>query len=186
MCLAVVLAPSTTRFLPIHLHCLIAIFTPSYYYIYNNFFSVIYWIEWCNLGITQIYARFFKKIYKLFLWIPDIREIYIKLFTNSSEIKKKSTQGGERGEIVAGCSVLAFMCQARHDCLLDAEAERTNAQGRIARTHAPAYSHAGGCIARPKKRSITTGKSTGWSLAFLQNKNVSSRISLKKRRFVFG
>ena len=26
----------------------------------------------------------------------------------------------------------------RHDCLLDAEAERTHAQGRIARTHAPA------------------------------------------------
>ena len=63
------------------------------------------------MRITQIYAKFFKKIYKLFLWIPDIREIYVKLFTNSSEIKKKSTQGGERGEIVAGCFVLVFVCQ---------------------------------------------------------------------------
>jgi hypothetical protein len=43
----------------------------------------------------------FLKIYKLFLWIPNIRETYDKLFINSSDIsKKKSTQGGERGEIV--------------------------------------------------------------------------------------
>jgi len=108
----VVLAPPTNQIFLIHLHCLIAIFTLPYYYIYNDFFSVIYWKEWCNLRITQIYVKFFKKIYKLFIWIPDIREIYIKLFTNSSEIKKtKSTQGGERGEIVAGCSVLTFVCQ---------------------------------------------------------------------------
>ena len=30
----------------------------------------------------QIYAIFFKKNYKLFLWVADIREIYVELFTN--------------------------------------------------------------------------------------------------------
>jgi len=34
-----------------------------------------------NTNICQI----FKKNDKLFLWIPDIREIYIKLFINSSQ-----------------------------------------------------------------------------------------------------
>jgi hypothetical protein len=29
----------STEFFPIHLHCLVAIFTLSYYYIYNNFFK---------------------------------------------------------------------------------------------------------------------------------------------------
>ena len=41
----VVLAPSNNQIFLMHLHCLIAIFTPSYYYIYNDFFSVIYWTE---------------------------------------------------------------------------------------------------------------------------------------------
>ena len=84
----VVLASPINQIFLMHLHCLIVIFILSHYYIYNDFFSVIYWKEWCNLRITQIYTKFFKKIYKLFLWIPDIIEIYIKLFTNSSEIKK--------------------------------------------------------------------------------------------------
>jgi hypothetical protein len=69
-----------------HLHYVIAIFTLPYYYIYNNFFSVIYWTKWYNLRITQdlrqIYAKFSKTNYKFFLWIPNTREIYIKLFTN--------------------------------------------------------------------------------------------------------
>ena len=34
------------------------------------------------MGITQIYANFFRKNYKLFLWIADISEIYVKLFIN--------------------------------------------------------------------------------------------------------
>jgi hypothetical protein len=34
--------------------------------------------------------HFLKKIYKLFLWIPNIREIYVKLFTNSSGFSKKT------------------------------------------------------------------------------------------------
>jgi hypothetical protein len=33
------------------------------------------------LGITQIYANFFLKVINYF-WIPDIREMYVKLFTN--------------------------------------------------------------------------------------------------------
>jgi hypothetical protein len=41
----VVLAPPNNQILHIHLHCLIAIFTPLYYYIYNDFFTEIYWIE---------------------------------------------------------------------------------------------------------------------------------------------
>ena len=31
----------------------------------------------------------FQEVYKLFLWIPDIGEIYDKLFTNSPDISKK-------------------------------------------------------------------------------------------------
>ena len=79
-----------------HLHYYIAIFTLSYYYIYNDLFTVIYWTEWYNLKIRQliflwitdlgeIYVKFFK-IYKLFLWITDIKEIYVKLFTNYSQM----------------------------------------------------------------------------------------------------
>ena len=43
----VVLAPPSSNYqiLDVHLHCLIDIFILSYYYIYNNFFSVIYWTE---------------------------------------------------------------------------------------------------------------------------------------------
>jgi hypothetical protein len=33
--------------------------------------------------------NFFKKNYKIFLWIPNIREIYVKLFINSSKISKR-------------------------------------------------------------------------------------------------
>ena len=41
----------------------------------------------------------------------NIYQIIHKFFRNKK--KTKSTQGGERGEIVEGCSVLAFVCQAR-------------------------------------------------------------------------
>jgi hypothetical protein len=41
----VVLATSNDQIFPTHLHRLVTIFTPSYYYIYNYFFSVIYWTE---------------------------------------------------------------------------------------------------------------------------------------------
>ena len=129
----VVLAPSTNQIFPIHLHCLIAIFTLPYYYIYNNFFSLIYWKEWCNLGITQIYAKFFKKIYKLFMWIPDIREIYVKLFINFSQMKKKQNPHKEvREERLSQGVPCSRSCvrqghRHRRDCLLDAEAEWTHA-----------------------------------------------------------
>ena len=48
------------------------------------------------MRITQIYAKIFRKIYKLFLWIPDIKEIYVKLFTDIIKLftnfrKKKFT-----------------------------------------------------------------------------------------------
>ena len=43
-----VLAPLNNWFLFMYLHCLLAIFTPSCYYIFNDFISVIYWTEWCN------------------------------------------------------------------------------------------------------------------------------------------
>jgi hypothetical protein len=68
----VVLAPPNNQIFPMHLHHLIAIFTSSYYYIYNDFSSIIYR---CNLGITPIYAKFFKKNYKFFLWILIPRNI---------------------------------------------------------------------------------------------------------------
>ena len=177
----VVLAPPINQIFLIHLHCLIAIFILSYYYIYNDLFSVIYCKEWCNLGITQIYVNFFKKTYKLFLWILDIREIYIKLFTNSSEIKKtKSTQEGERREIVAGCSVLAFVCQAGTQApawLLARRWSRVDARIGTHRMHTRASMIAGGggrCfrIARPKKQLITIGKSIDWSLASLNQNDV--------------
>ena len=85
----------------------------------------------------------FLKRFTNYLYEFQTSEKYI---SNYSQIlqklkKTKSTQGGERGEIVVGCFVLAFVCQGhmhRHDCLLDAKAERTHAQGRIARTHTPA------------------------------------------------
>ena len=38
----VVLASPINQIFLIHLHCFIAIFTLSYHYIYNDFFSVIY------------------------------------------------------------------------------------------------------------------------------------------------
>ena len=60
----------------LHLQCLFTIFTMSYYYIYNDFFTIIYWIERCKLGITQL----------LFLWIADLREIYDKLFRKRSKL----------------------------------------------------------------------------------------------------
>ena len=34
----------------------------------------------------------FSKKYKLFLWIPDTKEIYVKLFTNSSQNSEKYTK----------------------------------------------------------------------------------------------
>ena len=48
------------------------------------------------MRMIQIYTNFFSKIYKLFLWISDIKEIYIKLFTNIIKLftnfrKKKFT-----------------------------------------------------------------------------------------------
>ena len=58
-------------------------------------------------------------------------------------------------------------------CLTLKPSGRTHRDASHARTHAPAWSQAGGGrpfrVARPKKRLITTGKSTGWSLAFLKN-----------------
>jgi len=138
----VVLAPPINQIFLKHLHCLIAIFTLPYYYIYNDFFSVIHWKQWCNLGVTQIYIKFLKKIYKLFLWIPVIREIYIQLFTNYSEIKKKQNPHKEVREerlsqgVPCSCSCVRQGHSHRHDCLLDTEAERTHAQRRITRTHA--------------------------------------------------
>jgi hypothetical protein len=72
-----------------HLHCLIVIFTPPYYYIYNDFFSVFFWIEWCNLGITQIYAKFFKKKLQIFSIDSkhqrNIYQIIHKFFRNLKE-----------------------------------------------------------------------------------------------------
>ena len=68
----VVLDPFNNQIFSIHLHCLIAIFTSPYYYIYNDLFSVIYWTEWCNLDITQL----------LFLWIVDLIPKLSEKFTN--------------------------------------------------------------------------------------------------------
>ena len=48
------------------------------------------------MRITQIYAKIFRKIYKLFLWIPDIREIYIKLFTNITKLFINYSQISEK------------------------------------------------------------------------------------------
>jgi len=41
-----------------------------------------------NAYLRERYAKIFRKIYILFQWIADIREIYIKLFTNFIEIDK--------------------------------------------------------------------------------------------------
>ena len=112
----VVLASPNNWIFFMHLHRLLAIFTPPYYYIYNDVFSVIYWTERCNLGITQdlrqIYAKFSKKIYKFFLWISDIIEKYIKLFTNVIKLftnlqiykRKKRRQRKKSGLYYRQCS----------------------------------------------------------------------------------
>jgi len=39
--------------------------------------------------IIQIYAKFFRKNYKLFLWIPDNREIYVKIVHKYHQIVHK-------------------------------------------------------------------------------------------------
>ena len=65
-----------------------------------------------------------------------------KYISNSSEIKKKQNPHKEvREERLSQGVPCSRSCvrqghRHRHDCLLDAEAEWTHAQGRIARTHA--------------------------------------------------
>jgi hypothetical protein len=43
------------------------------------------------VDLRKIYAKFFRKDYKLFLWIADTREIYVKLFTNCCQISETIT-----------------------------------------------------------------------------------------------
>jgi len=60
------------------------IFIMPYYYIYIEFFTYIIaqlLFLW-TADLREIYAKLFRKNYKLFLWIADLREIYAKLFTN--------------------------------------------------------------------------------------------------------
>ena len=58
------------------------IFIMPYYYIYIEFFTYIIaqlLFLW-TADLREIYAKLFRKNYKLFLWIADLREIYAKLF----------------------------------------------------------------------------------------------------------
>ena len=45
-------------------------------------FRKIYKLFLWTADHREIYAKLFRKNYKLFLWIADLREIYAKLFTN--------------------------------------------------------------------------------------------------------
>ena len=85
---SVLAMPSTRLHFNIFLHIYNALLLHLQWILHCN---VIYWTQWCNFGITQllflwiadlreIYAKLFRKNYKLFLWIADLREIYAKLF----------------------------------------------------------------------------------------------------------
>ena len=57
-------------------------------------------------NFSKRFTNYFYEFHTLEKYISNYSQILQKLK------KTKSTQGGERGEIVAGCSVLTFVCQA--------------------------------------------------------------------------
>jgi len=95
------------------------------------------------LEIIQIYAKFSKKIINYFYGFQTSE----KYISNYSQILQKLKKQNPHKEVREERLLQGVPCSRScvrqghrhwHDCLLDAEAERTHAQRRIARTQAPA------------------------------------------------
>ena len=132
---SVVLVSHVNWIFLIYLHRLLAIFTQSYYYIYNDFFSVIYWTEWCKLGITQIYVNF-KKRFTNYLYEFQTSEKYISNYSQILQKLKKNPHKEVREERLSQGVPCSRSC-VRHGmiaCLTLKPSGRTHRDASHART----------------------------------------------------